>query len=371
MSKRLLLVCCILSIVSTSTSFADERLFDDYTEEIAIVSNPDSEISMKIDSSVFSPTCIRLNTEIYDTASDWFSREEITKDLDGVSSVLLDSYLDVVNPLVPVALTVNETGGWKDTKYTWTSAIYSKPMSDAGADMDNIVIDAVSSETYVVLGLMEYMGCGGNCNASRDSHYHFAGKNDNDSLGSLQVLRHYVESSGSITYPCGEKCTDLMSWKDNVIYFQHSLTDTFKKAGAWCKGKQLRNTEQLVALAGIIHNTGSTFLTKHYEDDAASSNWNTCSAAYRFAEDIATEQNLEIIKAYVEDWYVNAREQAIEGQSFSLPGECGRDVLDALLMRMGVSKLEYASSFEHKQYYPLRAVLNYEALKCLYTSGGE
>jgi len=79
------------------------------------------ECGISISKEIFTPLQIRLNTEIYQEAKAIFSREHIESDYRNVSSSLYMSYLNKVDPLMPLAITVCETGMWADSRYTWTS----------------------------------------------------------------------------------------------------------------------------------------------------------------------------------------------------------------------------------------------------------
>lgn len=148
---------------------------------------------------------------------------------------------------------------WSDTRYTWSSAIYSKLLNSAGVDMGRVKIEQVDTDTYVINGLCSYYGCGTNCTADVNSHYHTIGYNDCDSLGPLQILRHYVEGNNYITYDCGNVVLDLMSWDDNVQYFAHTQSKRFLDTENWNSGYTISNTYELVALMAVAHNTGTAF----------------------------------------------------------------------------------------------------------------
>lgn len=318
-----------------------------------------------INDTVFSATQIRLNMELYDTAAEIFNSKHIMSDYGEAETMLAKSFLNTVDPLVPLALTINETGMWMDTRYTWTSGIYSKLLSKSGVNMDRINTAQVNVDAYVVNGLCEYYGCGTNCTASKDKHYHTIGNNDNDSLGPLQILRHYVEDKSVITYSCGESVIDLMSWEDNVVYFTHNQSRLFMASDNWNSAYKIQNTYELAALMGTAHNTGTAFLSNSTD---AGSLWNDPESVYAYCEAISTDEALKVVDKYVNNWWEDVLTAQESGTSFILLGQYPTSTMNAILAEMGVDKTRYAKRFEHKQYYPLKAMLNYACLYKLYHS---
>jgi len=328
-----------------------------------------ADYTINIDSNIFSETSVRLNREVYNISSDNFNKSRVMSGNSQFSSVLFNSYVQNVDPIIPIALTICETGSWMDTRYVWSSAIYAKPLLNSGADMDSISVERINADTYIVLGLVEYLGCGTNCTGGQ--HYHYIGKNDNDSLGPLQVLRRYIEPTNGVSYPNGTNVIDLMRWKDNVIFFEHNITSAIVKAGDWNNGIEISSPEYLTVLSGVIHNTGASFISAQSWNSSVASGWVNPKAIFQFAEDLTSEENLRILEEYIKEWYSNAKVIASNNEQFTLPGQASVSELDSVLSRIGVSKQNYANSFNHKQYYPVRALLNYMALKQLYTSGGD
>lgn len=322
--------------------------------------------SISIDGELFTKTQVRLNTEIYNIAAETFNSWHIVQDYGEPETELAKSYTETVDPLVPLALSINETGMWMDTRYTWSSGIYSKLLAGAGVDMNRLQVSQVNTDTYVVNGLCSYYGCGANCTAGTTSHYHTIGRNDNDSLGPLQILRHYVESNEYIKYRCGEHVLDLMVWEDNVIYFTHNQSTLFMAEGNWNSKHHIYNTCELVALMGTAHNTGTAFLSNAGD---AGSLWHSPQAVYDYCEAISTEEAISVLNGYIDDWWVEVQGAQAGGKAFTLLGQSSVSQLNKMLNDIGIDKSKYASSFGHKQYYPFKAMLNYMCLERLYYSG--
>ncbi len=345
------------------TMTVEEDLEEEKSEVIA-----EQHDDILIDDMLFNNTQIRLNTEIYDITKNIYNEEHLIEEYGDPSTKLAQSYLQNMTPIIPIAMTINETGMWSDTRYTWSSAIYSKLLDSAGVDMDRVKIEQVDTDTYVINGLCSYYGCGTKCAADVDSHYHTIGYNDCDSLGPLQILRHYVEGDNYITYDCGNVVLDLMSWDDNVQYFAHTQSKRFLDVENWNSGYIISNTYELVALMAVAHNTGTAFLNS--KNDAGSL-WRNSDAVYAYCKLLGDPHSTSVMTKYVDSWWNDVIEAQKNGESFTLLGQTSTDVHNQILSEIGVNKSEYASSFGHKQYYPLKAVLNYLCLERLYYSGGD
>lgn len=345
------------------TMTVEEDLEEEKSEVIA-----EQHDGILIDDMLFNSTQIRLNTEIYDITKNIYNEEHLIEEYGNPLTKLAQSYLQNMTPIIPIAMTINETGMWSDTRYTWSSAIYSKLLNSAGVDMDRVKIEQVDTDTYVINGLCSYYGCGTNCTADVNSHYHTIGYNDCDSLGPLQILRHYVEGNNYITYDCGNVVLDLMSWDDNVQYFAHTQSKRFIDTENWNSGYTISNTYELVALMAVAHNTGTAFLNS--KNDAGSL-WRNSDAVYDYCKVLGDPHSISVMTKYVDTWWNDVIEAQKNGEPFTLLGQTSTSVHNQILSEIGVNKSEYASSFGHKQYYPLKAVLNYLCLERLYYSGGD
>ena len=324
-----------------------------------------SKSNIVIDMTVFTPTQVRLNTEIFEMSKSIFNKEHVINEFDIANSNLSISFLDNMNPLIPIAMTIGETGNWVDTRYTWSSAIYSDVLNKRGVDLDKLEVSTVNADTYLVNGLSTYLGCGCNCSAGEGTHYHYEGKNDNDSLGPLQVLRRYVEDNGAIVYDCGATVTDLMSWQDNVQYFTHNQAIRFTKDDNWNRDHVIQNDYELVALMGVAHNTGTSYLNSK----SAGSLWRNSQSVYDYCQAITNEEALVVLNKYVDIWWQEVLRAQASGEGFASAGQYLTGNWETILKEIGINKRDYATSWGHKQYYPLKAVLNYMGVERLYNSG--
>lgn len=357
--------CIITVLVITSNVTATELLTSSNQNNISLRIN--------IDSSVFSSNTIRLNTEIYKISESVVNQNHLSKCFGDVNTNLFKSYKKYMNPLIPLALSLNESGSWADTRYTWSSAIYSRALSESGMDMSMVKVKQVDSDTYIVNELDKYIACGSNCTAQSSigtKHTHIVGGyNDNDSLGSLQILRRYVEINDSINYKCGEQVIDLMAWRDSLSYFFHTQSSSFVEKKHWNKEHSIENVYELVAIMAVAHNTGDSFQKQSY----AGSKWKDAKAVYSYCKFLGNEINVDKMKSYVDKWYIDILNKAKDNKQFSMAGQVdwSGSAIRSIMKDIGIDESKYTDdgSFGHKQVYPIKAILNYMALEKLYTSG--
>lgn len=351
-----------------------------------------SEIN--IDKSLFSETAIRLNTEIYDITADVIDSAKAADYPQNANTILGQSFKKLINPIMAIAMTTAETQIWVDTNYTWSSAIYSKPLSNIeGFNWRNLKISQVNSEFYQANNLGEYLACGtqdtaGRCTARTSGKPNHKctpapsgkiAKNDNDSLGCLQIRRSKLEDNsgnmiGIYYREDGTFVQDLMCWQDNVTWFYHAHADSFCSKGAWNKDYQVRNEFELMALLAVAHNTGSSFISSRTSIGSASG-WSSWEAIFRYCKDLTLPENIRVIEDIVSKWYISTVDAIQNNRSWSLPGNAYSDGANAvqqaelLLSQMDMDIKDYTNERRgHKQRYPLKALINYMALKMLYNS---
>lgn len=323
------------------------------------------DVGICIDENIFDKTQVRLNTDIYDLSGEVFSVDHVKGEYGESGTKLYNSFLENMDPLIPEAMTLCETHMWGDSRYTWCSAVYTGLLAKKNVNMSRLVVDRVNVDTYVVNGLCSYLGCGTNCTGDKAKHYHTIGNNDNDSLGPLQILRHYVEGPGVIEYQCGETTSDLMNWRDNLEWFTHAQADTYSNPNHWNKDYEIGSTYELVALMGVGHNTGLAF----QQGSSTGSLWKNSKAVYEFCNELGKDETIEVFNEYVDEWYEYAISQQKKGESFSPAGPWLSNRFSEILTKAGIEKGKYANGWNHKQWYPMKAVLNYMGLERLYYSG--
>lgn len=351
---------------------------------------------INIDRTLFSEVSIRLNTEIYEIAANVIDIAKAANYPKKFDTALGQSFKELVNPLMVIAMTTAETQAWANVDYTWSSVIYSKPISSIdGFDWRNLKISQVNSEFYQANNLGEYLACGtggsgsGGCTARTSGKPNHkctpapagkTAKNDNDSLGALQIRRSKLEDENGVMSGLhyredGTFVQDLMCWQDNVTWFYHAHADSFCSGNAWNRDYQIRNEFELVALLAVAHNTGSSFVSSSTKTGSASG-WSSWEAVFEYCRDLTSEKNLQIINGILGEWYSNAKEAIKDNRSWSLPGNVYSDGTGAaqqsevLLSQMGMDIKDYTNEKRgHKQRYPIKALINYMALQMLYNSG--
>ena len=256
-----------------------------------------------INKDLFNATSIRLNEEIFAESAEVFSHAHISEEYGYTGSELYNSFLNNMDPIMPIALTIGETGMWADTRYTWSSAIYSKLLVSKDVNMGNLHVDNVDTNTYIVMGLSACLGCGSNCTADHTLHYHAVGSNDNDSLGPLQILRHYVEGKGVLVYKCGEMTADLMSWRDNLEYFTHNQVDSFSNPQNWNAGYSIKTPYEMMALLAVAHNTGTAYLKCGSGSVHPGSLWKNANAVYDYCAKLGSQESYVVLESYITKWY--------------------------------------------------------------------
>lgn len=315
-----------------------------------------------IDDDLFSKNVVRLNQEIYDE-TELVVNKNTVKDINlATTTGLGQSFIDNLTPLTPMALTVCETGLWMDTRYTWTSAIYSGVLANSGVDMSNIRVKTINSNTYLSLGLDSYLGCQSNCTNPLEEHIHFSGSNDNDSLGPLQILRRYVETDGILIYDNKASVTDLMRYQDSLVYYVNNQVRAFNNSKQSIESYVIKSPYQAVMLSAVAHNTGTSFLAT----SIAGSTWIDTDNILKFSDDVSHDINIAYLKEYTNVWWESVKSSVSRQEKFSLMGQCSSQEIDNLLREMSIDKSSYSTSFGHKQEYPVRALLNYMSLERLY-----
>jgi len=374
--------------------------------------------SVNIDTSLFTEEQIRLNMEIYEETARVLN--ELKSKVEPVTDKqLLNEFLQMVNPIMMISIASAETNMYMNTKYTWSSAIYTSVLKPEEMSLDNMRF-----QYFYESGYRDCLRCKDNCYsfeggdgaAKHKALWHdqlglgpVTGKgNDNDSLGPSQILRRYLGVKGSAgSYYAGKidygnfgVVEDLMCWEDNCEWmfynwYSNIILNTENTLNS--------NEYSLVAALAIAHNTGPAFLNS--SAITAGNAWNAYSEVKRnrenvfsYIEKITSEEMLQYYqKEVVLPWYEDVKEKQARGESWGYPGNKFADDQRAALMpeifdKIGVTDVwsvvnkyytndagaqcmyssEEAmwSSFRGiKIAYPIKAVINYMALKMLYQSG--
>lgn len=306
-----------------------------------------------------------LNEQAYEEAARIFNTRHVSKCYGTPKTILGQSYVEFLNPYMPLAISACETGCWTNTKDAWVPVVYTIPLEGL-VDFNTLDITQLGTEFYAELGLYEYINCGSNCKADKSVHYHTGnGLNDNDSLGSMQILRRHLGTKGSIKFNCCE-ITDLMRWDSGCQYIFHKSLGYMTDSSTWNNTHKIDNEYEAMALTAIMHNTGCGFVAAKSGSGVAGGTWRNAQAVYDLAEDLSSVKAMTVFHKYISAWYEDAQQLIEQGQNFRYPGVLTSDEWNRLLGDAGIDLKEYATTVTHKQFYPVVALLNYMGLKKLY-----
>lgn len=300
---------------------------------------------------LFSENVLELNYDILKDTAKIFNSVHFFRDYEYDLTPLGISFGEMLDPMIPLALSVNETGIYKDARYTWSSAMYSEDIVNSGCDIFGLNLGDVNTDFYESLGLGHYMN---------ESH------NDADSIGPLQIRSCYVQGNG-ITFPCGDTVKDLMNWDDNVNYVLHTQAGNFCRENNWNAGHVIQNVYEEVMLIAVLHNSGCEFIVAESGNSKISAGWDNAKSVFGYCRDLSNTDFMTVAQNFVNAWYEGVLPLAIEkGIDWELPGQASGDCILALLEMAGIDYNNYAECFGTKQEYPVRALLNYLALYKLY-----
>lgn len=401
-----------VSAADATSTFSSKKnfvtLYENYVEETGYM--PSESFEYGISNKLFTSTQVRLNTEIYQITESVVNESNVSLAYSSDNSELVRSIIEYINPIMFITLATCETVSYNDFEYTWAPVIYSRAITNelrVNSDMFEFPsVKEVDSQWYIEhiisMQIKAMFNCGANCScASAASESNKAGHvekgvneqaNDNSSLGPLQILRHYMKWDVGSTYPvmrpytCVKlktEITDLFKWEDNVTYALERVLENFNSNSRLCD-ERIMNEYQLMAMIALMHNAGAGYLVSG-EDIGNCGNFKSKQAVYDYAKAITSAEAVNAMQSIVDDWYESNIEEFASG-NWVLPGniycDCAPadDYLYAELMEsIGVNYKEYlASGVEGnsvgstvKNEYPVKALINYMALKKLYSSEGE
>jgi hypothetical protein len=334
---------------------------------------------INIDTSLFSEVCVRLNTQAYGIAANIITEEHFQQCIDKTSN-LSNSVKKVMSPLMPMAATMVEMGMGTDVKYLWSAAVYTKYIQKTGIDISSINISNVDTNFYINNKMEYVLNCGKNCTAKDNFKSHVcilnttngSFRNDNDSLGPLQILRRYLElEGGKISYNCGAEIKDLLRWEDNVQYYFHKDIIPIAKC-EWNKEYEIKSAYELVALLSVAHSTGSSYLNLRFLEGVPSTSWRNSQAIFDYCSYLTSEPAMSVWRKHVDSWWEDTKIKIKNGENFYLDGSMSwnSEELKQMMNEAGINvSLYYKSSYGHKFVYPIKVLLEYMSLEKLYHSG--
>lgn len=318
-------------------------LYSDLCYQYANVCNMDTEI--------FNETQIRINKAIYGQAAVIFSKDHFEACFKDVDTPLFNSFKQYFTPLVPMAFSIAEWGANGDLRYSFTPAIATKKLDNCGVVLEFLNPLEVNSQTYLALGANVW-----------DTRSYW---------GPLQINKSYLVPTAS--YKCGYIPMDYYSWPDSCQWTFHNKCESIRRA--YCKDRQFKNSEEVIAVTSIAHNSGGTFIeSSSFNIDAEWYPWRDSESVWNYCDVLTTEKNLKIIYDSA-DAYANELLEKYKTNSESGGLYLSISESRELFNKMGINlyvylKDRYASGMTAKAWektmYPIQSIWNYRVLERLY-----
>ena len=126
-----------------------------------------------------------------------------------------------------------------------------------------------------------------------------------------------------------------------------------------------------MALLAVAHNTGTAYLKCGSGSVHPGSLWKNANAVYDYCAKLGSQESYVVLESYITKWYDTVILSEDFDEKFVMAGSYFSGSYNGILEELGINPADYANGWGHKQYYPLKAVLNYMALQKLYYSGVE
>lgn len=308
-----------------------------------------SECNMSTD--IFDETQIRINKAIYGQAAVIFSSDHFESCYGDVNTPLFNSFKQYFTPLVPMAFSIAEWGGNGDLRYSFTPAIATKKLNSCGVILEFINPLEINSQTYLALGANVW-----------DTRSYW---------GPLQINKSYLIPTSS--YKCGYIPMDYYSWPDACQWTFHNKCESIKSA--YCKDRVFKNSEEVIAITSIAHNSGGTFInSSSFNTDAEWYPWRNSESVWGYCDELTKDKNLQIIYESADSYADKLLEQYRNGTE---KGALYLSISESreLYNKMDINIYSYlkdrysgemtAKAWE-KTMYPIQSIWNYRVLEKLY-----
>lgn len=308
-----------------------------------------SECNMSTD--VFDETQIRINKAIYGQAAVIFSEDHFKNCYGDVDTPLFNSFKDHFTPLVPLAFSIAEWGANGDLRYSFTPAIATKKLDRCGVVMEFMNPLEVNSQTYLALGADVW-----------DTRSYW---------GPLQINKSYLVPTES--YKCGYIPMDYYSWPDSCQWTFHNKCNSIKSA--YCKDREFKCAEEVLAVLSIAHNSGGTFINSRiFNTDAEWYPWRDSESVWDYCSVLTKESNLSIIYESADkyaDELLQKYKEGSEGGGLYLSITESREMFNKMGINLNIYlKDRYSNSMTAKAWektmYPIQSIWNYRVLERLY-----
>lgn len=225
-----------------------------------------------MDETIFNKTQIRINKAIYGQAAVIFSEDHYNACYSDVNTPIFNSFKKYYTPLCALSFSIAEWGGKGDIRYSFTPAIATKRLVDAGVNLDYIDPLQVNTQYYASMGVNVW-----------DTRKYW---------GPLQISNDYFNMSSS--YKCGYIPMDYYSWPDECQWTFHNKCNLIKQA--WNKDYVFKDSYAVIAHTAIAHNSGGNHLTtQNFYLDRNWYPWKNSQAVFDYVDFITREDNIKII----------------------------------------------------------------------------
>lgn len=313
-----------------------------------------------MDTSVFNATQIRINKAIYGQTAVIFSQEHFDSCYGDVNTPVFQSFKQYYDPLCVLSFSIAEWGGNSDLRYSFTPAIATRKLANAGVDMDRLNPLQVNSVYYASMGIDVW-----------DTRRYW---------GPLQVNNSYMTSDAP--YKCGYIPMDYYSWPEECQWTFHNKCNLVKSA--WNKNYEFKNSYSVIAHMSIAHNSGGNhIIDKNTTLDRNWYPWKSSQAVFDYVDFITSERNVNLIladaDAYADKLLEQYRNGSIKGGLYKSIGECRQLSLQMEIdwsryvkahwlgnMQPNTTLAGDALSNWEKVMYPVQSIWNYRVLERLY-----
>lgn len=349
-------VVAVLSTLALTTSYAGVSGYGGalYTDDCYTYAN----VSMSRDT--FTEAQIRINTAILAQANVVFSSDHYNSCYTGIDTPIFNSFRQHFNGLCALSFSIAEWGGNGDLRYSFTPAIATKRLVNAGVDVESINPLQINTEYYISSGVTSF--------------------GDRTYLGPLQINKNYFSPTAS--YKCGYIPMDYYSWPEACQWTFHNKCEMIKSA--WNKNYVFKSSYAVIAHTAIAHNSGGTHLTSQsFQLDTNWYPWKNSQAVFDYVDCITSDDNIQIIlndaDKYADNLLVQFRDGIAKGALYKSIGECR-----LLTQSMNIDWSKYVKSHWvgnmtstqqlsgdalknwEKTMYPVQAIWNYRVLERLY-----
>lgn len=342
---RLIITICLCLIINTNVYASSYGLvlYSDLCYDYA------SECNMSSD--IFNETQIKINKAIYGQAAVIFSEDHFNVCFNDVNTLLFDSFRKYFTPLIPMAFSIAEWGANGDLRYSFTPAIATRKLEKCGVALECINPLEINSQTYLALGADVW-----------DKGRYW---------GSLQIDKSYLTPDSA--YKCGYIPMDYYSWADECQWTFHNKCESIKRA--YCKDRQFKNSEEVIAVTSIAHNSGGTFIeSKLFNTDAEWYPWKSSESVWNYCDILTNDENLRIIyesaDSYASELLEKYKTNSVSGGLYLSISE-SRDLYNKMNIDINsYLKDRYYGNMTNKAWektmYPIQAIWNYRVLEKLY-----